>query len=99
MSARSHTPVDRSVFRRLALITTVMVIVILTIFTAFFALTVRLPFDDAELNRRLQRLHTLGIAPTLALITTVVIIAHVFVLRLLRPLRELAHGVTRLTGG
>jgi signal transduction histidine kinase len=99
MSARPRTPVDRSVFRRLALITTVMVLVILTIFTAFFALTVRPPFDDAILNRRLQRMHALGILPTLALITSVVIVAHVFVLRLLRPLRELAHGVTRLTGG
>jgi signal transduction histidine kinase len=99
MSKRHGPPVDRSVFRRLALISTVMVLVILTIFTAFFALTVRPPFDDAVLNQRLQRLHALGILPTLALITAVVIVAHVFVLRLLRPLRELAHGVTRLTSG
>jgi signal transduction histidine kinase len=99
MSGRPHPSVDRSVFRRLALITTVMVIVILTIFTAFFALTVRPPFDDEVLNRRLQRLHAMGVLPTLALITAVVAVAHVFVLRLLRPLRELAHGVTRLTSG
>lgn len=99
MTPPRHPPVDRSVFRRLALISTVMVLVILTIFTTFFAVTVRPPFDDPELNQRLQRLHGIAVLPTLALITAVVVVAHVFVLRLLRPLRELAHGVTRLTGG
>ena len=95
-----RTPqVDRSVFRTLAAISTAMVIVILFIFTVFFAITVHPGFGDSDLNRRLRELHFVLLWPTLLLITGAVVTAHVFVLRLLRPLRELAHGVTRLTGG
>ena len=99
MTTRREPPVDRSVFRRLAFISTVMVGVILTILTTFFALTIFPAFDDEAINERLRHLHGPLILPTFALITLAVLVAHVFVLRLLRPLRELAHGVARLSAG
>lgn len=92
-------PVERSVFRRLAVITTVMALVILVILTLFFALTVRPHFSDPQLNQRLRQSHFLLLWPTMALIAGVVLIAHVLLLRMLLPLRALADGVGRLTHG
>jgi signal transduction histidine kinase len=92
-------PVERSVFRRLAVITTVMAFVILAVFTLFFAVTVQPNFADPALNARLRRAHFTLILPTLGIIVVVVVIAHIRLLRLLMPLRSLADGVSRLTRG
>src|SRR6185436_3427821 len=47
------THVDQSVFRRLSIITTTLALAVLLVVMLFFMLTVRPPFESAELNRQL----------------------------------------------
>jgi len=98
MTAPPHH-VDRSVFRRLAFITTMTAVAVLLILTVFFALTVNPHFGSPELNRRLRSAHFALIGPVLLLVVGVILIAHQRLRRLLLPLRALADGVVRLTRG
>jgi signal transduction histidine kinase len=93
------TQVDRSVFRRLAIITTALAVAELIVITLFFALTVRPHFESEELNRQLRAAHFALIGPVLLIITAMVVVAHLRLRKLLFPLRSLAEAVNRLTRG
>ena len=99
MSDPSVPQVDRSVFRRLAFITTMTAVAVLLILTVFFALTVNPHFGSPELNHRLRSAHFALIGPVLLSIVGVILIAHQRLRRLLLPLRALADGVARLARG
>jgi signal transduction histidine kinase len=90
---------DRSVFRRLAFITTLTAVSVLLILTVFFALTVNPHFESPELNHRLRSAHFALIGPVLVLVVAVILIAHHRLRRLLLPLRALGDGVARLSRG
>jgi signal transduction histidine kinase len=95
----SAAHVDRSVFRRLSIITTALAVAELVVITLFFALTVHPHFESAELNRQLRAAHFALIGPVLLLIVAMVVVAHLRLRKLLLPLRSLAEGVNRLTRG
>lgn len=92
-------PIDQSVFRRLAAITTTLALAVLLIIIAFFWLTVSPPFESEALNHRLRAAHFALIVPVLTIIAAIVIVAHLRLRKLLLPLRALADGVNRLTRG
>jgi len=85
MSDPSVPQVDRSVFRRLAFITTMTAVAVLLILTVFFALTVNPHFGSPELNHRLRSAHFALIGPVLLLVVGVILIAHQRLRRLMLP--------------
>jgi signal transduction histidine kinase len=99
MTMAASRPVERSVFRRFAVITTTMALAVVVLWIAFFALTVVPHFSNPEVNRWLRHSHFTLILPTVGVTTIIILVAHVRVLRLMRPLRGLAEGVTRVTDG
>lgn len=100
MTARGRpSAVERSVFARLATITTVATVTAILILIVFFALTVAPHFESRELNARLRAAHFPLIGPVLALIALVMWATHVRLRRLIAPLRDLSEGVERIAGG